>query len=34
MEVFLLNIQHYKVWITGKLEQSMEWSIALLYTSV
>ena len=30
----LLNIQHYKVRIKGKIEQSREWTIALLYTSV
>ena len=30
----LLNSQHYKVRIKGKVEQSMEWSSALLYTSV
>ena len=28
----LLNTQHYKVWIKGKVEQSREWSSALLYT--
>ena len=31
---YLLNIQHYKVRIKGKVEQSREWSSALLYTSV
>ena len=30
----LLNTQHYKVRIQGKLEQSREWSSALPYTSV
>ena len=30
----LLNTQHYKVRIKGKLEQSREMSSALLYTSV
>ena len=30
----LLNTQHYKVWIKGKVEQSREWSSALSYTSV
>ena len=30
----LLNTQHYKVRIKGKVEQSREWSSALLYTSV
>ena len=30
----LLNAQHYKVGIKGKVEQSREWSSALLYTSV
>ena len=30
----LLNTQHYKVRIKGKLEQSREWSGALPYTSV
>ena len=28
----LLNTQHYKVWIKGKVEQSMERSSALPYT--
>ena len=32
--VALLNTQHYKVRIKGKLEQSREWSSALPYTSV
>ena len=30
----LLNAQHYKVRIKGKVEQSREWSSALPYTSV
>ena len=30
----LLNAQQYKVRIKGKMEQSREWSSALLYTSV
>ena len=30
----LLNTQQYKVRIKGKVEQSREWSSALLYTSV
>ena len=30
----LLNTQHYKVRIKGKVEQSREWSSALSYTSV
>ena len=30
----LLNTQHYKVRIKGKVEQSIEWSSALPYTSV
>ena len=30
----LLNTQHYKVRIKGKVEQSREWSSALPYTSV
>ena len=30
----LLNIQHYKVWIKNKVEQSREWSMALSYSSV
>ena len=29
----LLNTQHYKVRIKGKVEQSREWSSALHYTS-
>ena len=30
----LLNTQHYKVRIKGKVEQFREWSSALAYTSV
>ena len=30
----LLNTQHYKVWIKGKVEQSREWSSILPYTMV
>ena len=30
----LLNIQHYKVWIKGKVEQSRVRSSALFYTTV
>ena len=30
----LLNTQHYKLRIKGKVEQSREWSSALPYTSV
>ena len=30
----LLNTQHYKVWIKGKVEQSREWSCAFPYISV
>ena len=30
----LLNIQHYKVRIKGKMEQSREWSTTLPYTLV
>ena len=30
----LFNIQHYKVRIKGKVEQSREWGSALPYTSV
>ena len=30
----LLNIQHYKVRVKGKVEQFREWSSTLLYTSV
>ena len=34
LEAALLNTQHYKVRIKGKVEQSSEWSRALSYTSV
>ena len=34
LDATLLNTQHYKVWIKGKVEQSREWSSALPYTSV
>ena len=34
LDAALLNIQHYKVWIKGKVEQSKERSSALLYTAV
>ena len=34
LDAALLNTQHYKVRIKGKVEQSMEWSSALPYTSV
>ena len=30
----LLNTQQYKVWIKGKVEQSINWISALPYTSV
>ena len=30
----LINTQHYKVRIKGKVEQSREWSRAFTYTSV
>ena len=30
----LLNTQHYKIRIKGKVEKSREWSSALPYTSV
>ena len=33
-DAILLNTQHYKVWIKGKVEQSREWSCALPYSSV
>ena len=32
LDATLLNTQHYKVRITGKVEQSREWSSTLLYT--
>ena len=34
LDASLLNNQHYKVQIKGKVEQSKEWSSALPYTSV
>ena len=34
LDASVLNTQHYKVWIKGKVEQSREWSSALPYTSV
>ena len=34
LDTALLNTQHYKVRIKGKVEQSGEWSSALPYTSV
>ena len=34
LEAILLNTQHYKVRIKGKVEQSREWSSALPSTSV
>ena len=34
LDAALLSTQHYKVRIKGKVEQSREWSGALLYTSV
>ena len=34
LDAALLNTLHYKVRIKGKVEQSKEWSSALLYTSV
>ena len=34
LDATLLNVQHYKVKIKGKVKQSKEWSIALPYTSV
>ena len=34
LEASLLNTQHYKVWIKGKVEQSREWNRALSNTSV
>ena len=34
LDTSLLNTQHYKVHIKGKVEQSREWSSALPYTSV
>ena len=34
LDLALLNTQHYKVRIKGKVEQSREWNSALPYTSV
>ena len=34
LDAVLLNTQHYKVRIKGKVEQSKEWSSALPYNSV
>ena len=34
LDAALITTQHYKVMIKGKVEQSWEWSSALLYTSV
>ena len=34
LDAALLNTQHYKVRIKGKVEQSKEWSSALPYTLV
>ena len=34
LDATLLNTQHYKVRIKGKMEQSWEWSSALPYNSV
>ena len=34
LDASLLNIQHYKVRIKGKVQQSREWSGTLPYTSV
>ena len=34
LSIVLLNTQHYKVEIKGKVEQSREWSSTLSYTSV
>ena len=34
LDASLLNTQHYKVWMKGKVEQSKERSSALPYTSV
>ena len=34
LDVALLNTQHYKVRIKGKVKHSREWSSALPYTSV
>ena len=34
LDAALLNIQHYKVKVKGKVEQSREWWSAFPYTSV
>ena len=34
LDASLLNTEHYKISIKGKIEQSREWSTALPYTSV
>ena len=34
LDAALLNTQHYKVRIKGKVDQSRQWSSALPYTSV
>ena len=34
LDVTMLNTQHYKVRIQGNVDQSKEWSSALLYTLV
>ena len=34
LDAALLNTQHYKVRIKGKVKQSREWSSALPFTSV
>ena len=34
LDATLLNTQHYKIGIKSKVEQSREWSSALLYISV
>ena len=34
LDAALLNTQHYKVRINGKVEQSREWSSAQPYTSI
>ena len=34
LDATLLNTQHYKIEIKGKVEQSREWNSAVPYTSV
>ena len=34
LDTYLLNTQHYKIGIKGKVKQSGEWSSTLPYTSV